>query len=58
MVAKPGARAGVSGDHAADLLYAVLSTELYLLFVDDRGWSPDQWEQWAYDTLLPQLCSP
>jgi AcrR family transcriptional regulator len=58
MVAKPGARAGVSAEHAADLLYALLSTELYLLFVHERGWSPEQWQQWTYDTLLPQLCSP
>jgi AcrR family transcriptional regulator len=58
MVTKPGARAGVSAEHAADLLYALLSPELYLLFVHERGWSPEQWEQWTYDTLLPQLCSP
>ncbi|MEV4417484.1 helix-turn-helix domain-containing protein [Catellatospora sp. NPDC049609] len=56
LVAKPGARAGVSAETAADLLYCLLSTELYLLFVRDRGWSPEQWEQWAFDTLRPQLC--
>ncbi|MBM0224681.1 TetR/AcrR family transcriptional regulator [Micromonospora sp. ATA51] len=57
LVAKPGARPGVSTETAADLLYALLSTELYLLFVRDRGWSPEQWEQWTYNTLRPQLCS-
>ncbi|MBE1491248.1 TetR/AcrR family transcriptional regulator [Plantactinospora soyae] len=58
MVVKPGARPGVSAEQAADLLYALLSPELYLLFVQERGWSSEQWEQWTYDTLLPQLCSP
>lgn len=57
LVAKPGARAGVAAEYAADLLFALLSPELYLLFVRDRGWSPEQWEQWTYDTLRPQLCS-
>jgi hypothetical protein len=56
LMAKPGARAGVSPEHAADLLYGVLSPELYLLYVRDRGWTHGQWEQWVYDTLRSQLC--
>ena len=57
LVAKPGARTGLSAENAADLLFALLSPELYLLFVRDRAWTPEQWEQWTYDTLRPQLCS-
>ena len=56
LMAKPGARAGVSAKRAADLLYGMLSPELYLLYVRDRGWTPGQWEQWVYDTLCSQLC--
>jgi AcrR family transcriptional regulator len=56
LMAKPGARAGVSAEHAADLLYGMLSPELYLLYVRDRGWTSGQWEQWVYDTLHSQLC--
>ena len=56
LVAKPGTRAGLSVEHAADLLFALLSPELYLLFVRDRGWTPKRWEQWAYDTLHAQIC--
>jgi AcrR family transcriptional regulator len=56
LMAKPGARAGVSAEHAADLLYGMLSPELYLLYVRDRGWTPGRWEQWVYDTLHSQLC--
>jgi hypothetical protein len=57
LVAKPGARPQVSAEHAADLLYGLLSPELYQLYVRDRGWTPDQWEQWAYRTLRSQLCA-
>ncbi|MFI7641729.1 TetR/AcrR family transcriptional regulator [Nonomuraea sp. NPDC049400] len=57
LVTKPGAREGVPAGHAADVLFGLLSPELYLVFVRDRGWSPDQWERWAHDTLRSQLCS-
>ncbi|MFB7336095.1 TetR/AcrR family transcriptional regulator [Streptomyces adustus] len=57
LMAKPGARQGVPAERAADVLFGVLSPELYLLFVRERGWSPEQWEQWAYDCLRSQLCS-
>jgi AcrR family transcriptional regulator len=56
LVAKPGARAGISAGHAADVLYGILSPELYLLLVRDRDWTPAQWEAWAYATLCGQLC--
>ncbi len=56
LVTKPGALPSVTAADATDLLYAVLSPELYLLLVRDRNWSQDRWEQWAYDTLRPQLC--
>lgn len=58
LMAKPGARPEVSVEEAADLLYGLLSPELYLLFVRDRGWSQARWEQWAGDTLRAQLCAP
>jgi AcrR family transcriptional regulator len=57
MMAKPGARADITAEHAADLLYGILSPELYLLFVRERGWSPEQWEHWALATLRSQLCA-
>ncbi|MEU9506548.1 helix-turn-helix domain-containing protein [Micromonospora sp. NPDC048170] len=56
LLAKPDARAQLSVEHAADVLFGLLSPELYLLFVRDRGWTPDRWQQWAYDTLRAQLC--
>jgi AcrR family transcriptional regulator len=57
LMAKPGARPDVSAEQAADLLYGLLSPELYLLFVRERGWSPGRWEQWVQQTLHAELCS-
>ncbi|MFA1546321.1 hypothetical protein [Actinomadura chokoriensis] len=56
LAGKPGARSDVSVAMAADLLFGPLSPQ-YLLFVQDRGWSPDEWEEWAYTTLTAQLCT-
>ncbi|MEV4006268.1 helix-turn-helix domain-containing protein [Actinomadura sp. NPDC049753] len=57
LVGKPDARPGVSAELAADLLFGLLSPQLYLLFVQDRGWAPDAWEEWAHATLAAQLCT-
>lgn len=56
LMAKPGARPDVPGERAADVLYGLLSPELYLLFVRERGWSPGQWEQWVLGLLRAELC--
>jgi AcrR family transcriptional regulator len=57
LMTKPDAREGMLAEHAADVLFGLLSPELYLLFVRDRGWTPGQWEEWAYQTVRSQLCS-
>ncbi|MEV0198352.1 helix-turn-helix domain-containing protein [Nonomuraea sp. NPDC050691] len=57
LVGKPGARAEVSAEEAADLLYGLLSPELYLLFVKERGWPRGRWERWVGETLRAQLCA-
>ncbi|MEV4461193.1 helix-turn-helix domain-containing protein [Microbispora sp. NPDC049633] len=57
LAGKPGVRPDVTAEMAADLLFCLLSPQLYLLFVRDRGWSPDRWEEWAYGTLAAQLCA-
>ncbi|MGN9846318.1 TetR/AcrR family transcriptional regulator [Nonomuraea sp. H19] len=56
LAGKPGARADMSVEEMADLLYGLLSPELYLLFVRERGWSRERWERWAGETLRAQLC--
>ncbi|GAB2979542.1 TetR/AcrR family transcriptional regulator [Saccharothrix stipae] len=56
LVGKPGAKDGVSAEEAADVLYGLLSPELYLLFAR-RGWPRDRWERWVGETLRAQLCT-
>lgn len=56
LTSKPDARPDVDTDRAADLLYGLLSPELYLVFVRDRGWSPEVWEEWARVALAAHLC--
>ncbi|MFC4008089.1 TetR/AcrR family transcriptional regulator [Nonomuraea purpurea] len=55
LMGKPGARPGVSVEFAADVLFGLLSPETYLLFVEERGWSPHQWEEWVHRTLTADL---
>jgi AcrR family transcriptional regulator len=48
---KPGLRER----DAADLIHALMSPEVYRLFVGDRGWTPARYEQWLTTTLVQQL---
>ncbi|CCH19575.1 TetR/AcrR family transcriptional regulator [Micromonospora lupini] len=57
LVGKPDTRPGLSVEMAADLLFGLLSPQLYLIFVRDRDWSPDAWEEWARTALTSQLCA-
>ncbi|MGR6921927.1 TetR/AcrR family transcriptional regulator [[Actinomadura] parvosata] len=56
LMAKPGARREVPVEEAADVIYGVLSPDLYLLLVRERGWSPERFGRWALATLTAQLC--
>jgi AcrR family transcriptional regulator len=57
LVTKPGIAPGVTAERVADILFALLSGEMFLLLVDVRGWSPEEWERWTLDTLHAQLCA-
>jgi AcrR family transcriptional regulator len=48
---KPGLRQR----DAADLVHGLMSPELYRLFVGDRRWSAERYEQWLTTTLTQQL---
>ena len=49
--AKPGFADGLTVDHAADLIYALLSEEQYGLLVNERGWTPEAWQTWCFGIL-------
>lgn len=42
-------------EQAADVIFAVLSLEMYLLFTSTRKWAPQRWQQWATDILCTVL---
>lgn len=48
-------KAGLKERDAADLIHALMSPEMYVLFVADRGWTPERYEQWLASTLIQQL---
>ena len=48
-------RAGLTEHAAADIVHTLASPEVYRLLVADRGWSPDQYQQWLSATLASQL---
>jgi AcrR family transcriptional regulator len=57
LAAKGGLRADLSSEMAADVIWAMNSSEFYLLCVRDRGWTPESFERWLADgwkrLLLP-----
>jgi AcrR family transcriptional regulator len=55
LTGKPGTRPAIPVEEAADIIYAVLSPELFLVLTRDRAWPPAKWERWAYGTLSSQL---
>lgn len=40
---------------AADIIHALMSPELYRLFVNERAWTPKRYERWLAETLAAQL---
>jgi AcrR family transcriptional regulator len=55
-LAKKGVLAhGVSVKQAGDIIWALGSHDLYRMFVIERGWSPEQYEQWLAASLFHAL---
>ncbi|ASR38108.1 hypothetical protein BAY61_27335 [Prauserella marina] len=51
----PGAVPPESTSRVADVIYATMTVESYTLLVTERGWSLDQWRDWAHDTIAREL---
>jgi AcrR family transcriptional regulator len=52
---KQALRPDVTVQHATDILYCLVSPEVYLSFTAQRGWAPDQWAQWTSRTLTATI---
>lgn len=46
---------GISVGEATDIIFALVSIELYLLLTGTRGWTPERWEHWTTATLCATL---
>jgi AcrR family transcriptional regulator len=58
-LAQKGALAGgVTVEHGGDLLWALGSAELYRLLVVERGWPPEEYEQWLAAAWIQALLGP
>jgi AcrR family transcriptional regulator len=51
LAGKQALRQDLAIEHAADIIFCLVSPEVYLSFTAHRGWTPDQWAQWASYTL-------
>jgi AcrR family transcriptional regulator len=49
------ARPGVTERHAADIVHALASPEVYTLLIADRGWTTRRYASWLAATLTTQL---
>jgi AcrR family transcriptional regulator len=46
---------GLDVDRAADILWTINHPHLWQLLVGERGWSPEQYEEWCADLACAQL---
>jgi AcrR family transcriptional regulator len=47
--------AGLDVDRATDVLWTINHPNLWQLLVEERGWTPEQYEQWCADLACAQL---
>jgi AcrR family transcriptional regulator len=52
---KQALRPGLSVQEAADIIFALVSLEVYFLLTAERGWTPAQWEAWITATLTDAI---
>ncbi|MCO5176635.1 MAG: TetR/AcrR family transcriptional regulator [Thermomicrobiales bacterium] len=48
-------RAGVDTERAADVLYALMGSEVYRALVNERGWTRKQYEEWLFQITSREL---
>lgn len=51
-------RDGLGPAHAADIVYTLMSPEVFRILTVERGWSEDEYERWLASTLRSQLLGP
>ena len=46
---------GLSVDRAADILWTLNHPRTYLLLLDERSWTPEEYERWLGDITIAEL---
>ena len=46
---------GLDVDRATDILWTLIHPNVWQLLVGERGWTPEQYEQWFADAACSQL---
>jgi AcrR family transcriptional regulator len=49
---------GLEVSRATDILWTLNHLDVWLLLVETRGWTPDEFEEWFADTTCAQLLKP
>jgi AcrR family transcriptional regulator len=55
LASKQALRSGLTVEHATDIIFTLVSPEVYLSFTVQRGWTPGQWEHWITHTLVATI---
>ena len=55
---KGALKPGLDIDRATDILWTINHPAVWQLLVRDRGWTPEDYEQWTADTACSQLLRP
>ena len=55
LAAKEALALGITVERATDLLWTLDSVETYWMLVVERGWSPDEYEEWLASVLIHLL---
>jgi len=50
-----GLKPGLSAERAADMLWTLNHPNVYVLLLEERGWTPDEYEQWLAEITAQQL---
>ena len=51
-------RPGLDHGTARDIFWMLTGRDVYRMLVRERGWSPQQYQEWLADTLEHSLLSP
>lgn len=46
-----GVRPDLGVEEAGDILFAILSPEIFLTLVEERGWTPERYEAWTVEMI-------